>query len=229
MRMLLTAMLCVTALTLFAQQPVLDDLFGGDGGGVDVSEGIGATPPAGANNTQRPGNAETPPVNPFEAAAEAMEGGRMGMGMDMGMEMDMDGMDEGYGMMDGGGGGPEEMMMGGMGGMMGGGMMGEYIPDPEQVFQRGLQRAIRSLRNAENDEQKTALKGYIKTALEQRYTRMIDMRRKELDRLKAQISKLEQDLKRREAAKKRVVEVQMQSVELASEGLLELGDLQRNR
>ena len=139
----------------------------------------------------------------------------------------------GMGGMMGGMGGMEDMadaMGGGMDmGMGGGGMDGmmgaDFEPDPEQVFRQGLQRAIRALSKARNDEQRDILKGYVKKALEERYARMINSRRQELDRLKAQISKLEQDLVRRESAAKRVIEVQMQSVELASEGLLEFGEL----
>lgn len=231
MRYLLATFMCVTVLTLVAQQPGGNNPLGGDdpfgsGGSDPFAAGGGdgaADDPVGVNEfttdsgqgAAAPGAqpALSPPPNPFQAASDSMSD----MDMEMGMEMEGGGM-----------GGPpagemmmEDMMMGGMGG----GMMA--APNPEDVFQNGLQRAIRTLRKTDNPQHKTALKGYIKTALEQRYTRMIEMRRQELQRLRDQLTNLDKDLQRRQAAKNRVIEVQMKSVELAAEGLLELGDLQR--
>ncbi|MEM8669589.1 MAG: hypothetical protein AAGG48_18830 [Planctomycetota bacterium] len=153
-----------------------------------------------ATPKQKPGNPFRVPTNPGLRSG----GGAPGMDMGMGDMADFDDMEEmfGYGAM---------------------GSTGAF--DPEDFFRRALQRAIRGLREAENDDDRTTIKGYIKTALEERYSRMIKKRREDLEGLKAKIQKLEQDLKRRESAAKRVIEVQMQSVELASEGLLELGEL----
>lgn len=99
-------------------------------------------------------------------------------------------------------------------------------PSPDQVFRLGLQRAIQSLKKAKTDEESEVLRGYVRTAFSDRYDRLIASRKKDLDKLKRSVAKLESDLKRREAAKDRVVQLQLQSVQLAAEGLLELGELQ---
>ncbi len=128
---------------------------------------------------------------------------------------------DGMGMMAGMGGQNDiaEMMTGGMG-------EAEFGPSADDLFRQGLQRAIYSLNAAQTDEQKEIIRGYIREAFEDRYLKMISERKRDLEKLKASVAKLESDLERREAAKDRVVQVQMQSVQLAAEGLLELGDLQ---
>jgi hypothetical protein len=143
----------------------------------------------------------------------------------------------GYGMM-GVGGGDMEGMMGSFEEMedeemgmdmveMGMGMgTGGAASSQDQRFRRGLQRAIQSLQQAKTDSEKETLRGYVRDAFDDRYTKMIASRKGDLERLKRSVAKLESDLKRREAAKERVVQVQMQSVQLAAEGLLELGELQ---
>jgi hypothetical protein len=132
------------------------------------------------------------------------------------------------------GGGMEGMGTGGMEEMMadmemdtGMGMGMEYTEIlPDELFRRGLQRAIHSLKNAKSDEEGDALRGYVRAAFSERYDKMIVDRKRDVAKLKKSIAKLEQDLKRREFAKERVVQLQLQSVQLAAEGLLDLGDLQ---
>ena len=162
---------------------------------------------------QRPAktpDANSPRVpNPFEVQPAA-GGMGMGMGMNMGFEEGFSGME-----MDYGGVGMEDMMV----------EIGSEI-SPDQQFRQGLQRAIQALKKATTDNEKETLHGYIRDAFEDRYAKMITARRRDLDKLKQSVAKLESDLKRREAAKDRVVQVQMQSVQLAAEGLLELGELQ---
>ena len=99
-------------------------------------------------------------------------------------------------------------------------------PDLEANFRRGLQRAIKMLKKSKNETSKEIIRDYIRTAFSQRYDRMIDQRKKDVERLRKSITQLENDLQRRTAAKKRVVELQLQSVQLAAEGLLEIDDPQ---
>ena len=155
---------------------------------------------------------KTKVANPFDAKLSSagmgmgeMMGGAMGGAMG-GMGDDMEGMG----------------MMSDMG--MGSGM--EAGPSPDQLFRHGLQRAIQSLKKAKTDSEREVLRGYIRIAFEGRYENLIARRKQDLERLKRSVVKLEDDLKRREAAKDRVVQLQLQSVQLAAEGLLELGELQ---
>ncbi len=149
-----------------------------------------------------PGNpaAAAPAVgDPFDI--KAAEHNAMGEGMEMGYG-EMGGMEEMYGM----------------------GM--DASPSPDELFRLGLQRAITALKKAKTEPEKTALQGFIRKAFSERYDRSIKRRKRDLDRLKEQIAKLEQELGRREAAKERVIQLQLESVQLASEGLLELNELQ---
>ena len=138
--------------------------------------------------------------NPFSESAQAADvESSVGYGS-MGMDLDM-----------------EE----GLGGM-GMGMAGGNAPDPEERFGRGLRLAIKMLKQTEDDAQKEVIRGHIRTAFEQRYDRLIAKRKEDVQRLRDSIAQLESDLSRRIAAKTRVVELQLQSVQLAAEGLLEL-------
>lgn len=121
--------------------------------------------------------------------------------------------------------GPGMVMGMGMGGMEMGGMEGYAASSPEQLFGEGLQRAIRALRLANNDQTKETLRRHIRTAFEERYERMIATRKKDIARLKRSVAKLEAEMQRREAAKDRVVQLQLQSVQLAAEGILEPNEL----
>lgn len=127
------------------------------------------------------------------------------------------------GMMGGGMSTGEGDMMGmeGMEGMM---MEGEG-PSPDDAFRIGLQRAIKALGKADSQEDKRALQEYVREAFADRYDKMLAGRKQDLDRLKKQIANLETDLDRRAKAKDRVIQLQLQSVQLAAEGLLDLNDL----
>ena len=202
MKCLLFTLVLISTSIVVAQPPGSDSL------------GDGATDqPQSGKPTTKKANAIP---NPFEStergSGDMMGGGMGGMGMggmsDMGGDMVMTeyGMDMGMGM---------DMVTGGMGiGMT-----------AEDAFRRGLQRAIVALGNAKSEPEKETLRQYVRQALESRYLRMIADRQREVEQLKQSVAKLESDLKRRESAKDRVIEVQMQSVQLAAEGLLQLGDL----
>ena len=145
-----------------------------------------------------------------------MGGEEMGMAGGAGMGMGM-GMDGGTGMM----GGMEDYDYGGdYGGMNG--LGGHSMSPADRRFQTGLQRAIAAIRKSESEEDQTTLLNFVRRAFEERYDESIQSRQKQLLQIKQRVAKLESELKRREAAKSRVVEVQLQSVQLAAEGLLEL-------
>lgn len=156
-------------------------------------------------NLPNPFESPPPPAGMMGGADEMMEMGmggmeEMDMGMGgMGMDMDMD-MDMGMGMM---------------------GAVG-----PEDYFRSGLQKAIRMLQNVKTDTDRKTLQNYIRVAFEERYDRMMQRRKQDLDSLRKGIEKLEMELKRRVEAKERVVQLQLQSVQLAAEGLLDASDLQ---
>ena len=147
--------------------------------------------------------------NPFDE--NPMGGGMGGMG----------GMYEGSGDMGMG-------MDGGMGGMdMGMGGYGmEEAPTSDYVFRFRLKNAIKRIGAAKSEQEKATLMQYTEKGLEDHYDEMIVRRRKDLARLKKSLAQLETDLTRREAAKERVVKLQLQSAILASEGLLDLKSLQ---
>ncbi|TWT84314.1 hypothetical protein CA13_57910 [Planctomycetes bacterium CA13] len=163
-------------------------------------------------STAVPNPFDIPPGSSDMMGMGGMYGGeisdRMGGGMDGGM--DLGSMDSGS-----------------MGGYdMGGYGMEAPPPNLEQQFRQGLQRAITMLRQAKSDQQKEKLREYIRGAFEAKYDRMMAQRQKDLDELRKGIEKLESELKRRGEAKDRVVQLQLQSVQLAAEGLLDPGDLQ---
>ncbi len=108
---------------------------------------------------------------------------------------------------------------------MDGMMMDSMSNSRDQIFRLGLQRAIAALQKAKTEQEKQVLQGFVRKALSERYDRMISSRQEDLNKLKKKIAKLESDLKRREAAKDRVIQLQLQSVQLAAEGLLELNEL----
>ncbi|TWU06389.1 hypothetical protein [Stieleria varia] len=119
-----------------------------------------------------------------------------------------------------------EMMDGYGSGMMEMGMGMEAAPSPDDMFRANLPRAIEQLKRSKTPEERAALQNYIREAFENRYDRMMNDRKKDIERLRASLAELESDLRRRTAAKDRVVQLQLQSVQLAAEGLLELNDLQ---
>lgn len=156
-------------------------------------------------------------VDPFEQARleslpRANAGDMMGMGADMGMD---DGGMDGYGM----GMGEMDMGMGEMGMDM---EMGASEPDPDSIFRRGLQLAIAQLREAKTPAKKETLRAYLRNAFQNRYDNVMQKRQKDLDDLKKRVSDLQADLERRVAARDRVISLQMQSVELTAEGLMQI-------
>ncbi len=219
MRFTILFSLCLIATTSLAQS---NSPFGGgdpydsgsDATGGDPFGSNSATPGSDADDTsakKRPGKV----LNPFDRSL-GLRGmrsmGMMGYGKeDEGMEMYMEGMEM------------EDMDMGMEMDVMSGMMMGESRPTEDQLFQAGLQRAITALRIAKSENEKKQLLSYIRHAFTVRYEQTIARRRDELKKIKDRVAELESELVRREAAKSRVLEVQMQSVQLAAEGLMEIG------
>ena len=99
-------------------------------------------------------------------------------------------------------------------------------PTAEVVFNVRLQRAIEILKSSKDAGKKKALQGFIKDAFSQRYDQMMSVRNQDITRLRKRLATLEADHQRRVAAKERVVQLQLQSVQLAAEGLLDLNDIQ---
>lgn len=143
---------------------------------------------------------ETPP-NPFEMPSEA--GGYGGYG-EMG----------GY---PGGGGGYGGGMMGEGYGEMGG-YGGGSPPDP---FRAGLDRLLDMLREAKSEAEKKQLMEYAREALAKRYKQQLERREAEISDLERRLDALRQEQQRRNDAAERIVDLQMRSLELAAEGLLE--------
>ncbi len=119
--------------------------------------------------------------------------------------------------------------MGGYGAMGGG--MGMSMSDgngmyPDDRFRSQLRMAIARISSSDNDQEKAELMQFTQAALAQQYDAMITRRKAELQRLKDSLLKLENDLQKRETAKDRVIKLQMQTVTLAAEGLLDLNTLQ---
>ncbi len=134
----------------------------------------------------------------FGGMGDMYGSGDMGMGMSGGMGMGMGGMD--YGM--------------------------EAAPTSDDLFRFRLKNAIKRIGAAKSEQEKATLMQYTEKGLADHYDEMVVRRRKDLERLKKSLAQLETDLSRREAAKERVVKLQLQSAILASEGLLDLKSLQ---
>ena len=114
----------------------------------------------------------------------------------------------------------------GMDDMMGMGMDVDMGPTEDELFRANLPLAIEQLKQSKTPEQRATYQLYIREAFEQRYDRMMAERKQDIERLRKSLNELESDLTRRSAAKDRVVKLQLQSVQLAAEGLLEMNDLQ---
>ena len=143
-------------------------------------------------------------ANPFQTPVtlddmDDMDGMDMDMGMDMG-SMSMGDMSDPHG--------------------------APAAPTAEVVFNVRLQRAIEILKSSKDAGKKKALQGFIKDAFSQRYDQMMSARNQDITRLRKRLATLEADHQRRVAAKERVVQLQLQSVQLAAEGLLDLNDIQ---
>ncbi len=196
--------LCVSLVASAAWSQAPDDKASGDKSNFGEAANLKATTDiAGTETSSKP----KPPIpNPFEQPT-VMAGGEMedDMGMDMSMDMAM-GMSMGMGDM--------------------GGMEMDMEPSADELFRVNLSRAIAQLKKAKTDEERAVLQKYIREAFEQRYDRMMTQRKEDIQRLSTSLTALQRDLKRRIAAKDRVIGLQLQSVQLAAEDLLDLNDLQ---
>lgn len=132
----------------------------------------------------------------------------------------MGGYASGLGVMPGGPGGG----YGGAAGGYGGGMSSE--PSPSDLFQTAVRNSVQRLARAKTDAEKQKLLETVRSAFHERYQQAIAQRQGELDRLEQQLQQLRQDLERRRAAEQKIVEVQLRTVELAGEGLVELSSQQ---
>lgn len=110
-------------------------------------------------------------------------------------------------------------------GMKGG--YGGWVPPPteEQRFQLGIRRVVKSLEQAETEEEKERLLELGRKGLELQYQRKLNERKAELEKLRRQLEQLETDYGRRVQAMPRIIDLQLESLKLASEGLLNLEDV----
>ena len=111
-------------------------------------------------------------------------------------------------------------------GEYGGGYGGEGQLSPSQLFQQAIQVAVMRLAQAESDAQKQKLLEVVRGAFNERYEQAIARRQQQLEQLEKQLQQLREDLERRRSAQQKVVEVQLRTVELAGEGLVELSSKQ---
>lgn len=91
----------------------------------------------------------------------------------------------------------------------------------EARFKHALAMLIDQLAAAESSTAKSTLLGYAREALTERYTEQIELRRKEISRLEGRLKELKEDLAKRSARAEQVVNLQLNSLELASEGLID--------
>jgi len=91
----------------------------------------------------------------------------------------------------------------------------------EARFKHALSMVIEQLASAETSSAKKTLLGYAREALTERYTEQIELRRKEISRLEMRLKELKEDLAKRSARAEQVVNLQINSLELASEGLID--------
>lgn len=91
----------------------------------------------------------------------------------------------------------------------------------EARFKHALSMLIEQLASAETNSAKETLLGYAREALTERYTEQIELRRKEISRLELRLKELKEDLAKRSARAEQVVSLQINSLELASEGLID--------
>jgi hypothetical protein len=151
-----------------------------------------------------------------------------GMGSGGGMAPGGPGMGSGGGMALGGSGmgGPG---MGydygnGMGGMGDGPMIGpdgKVISMKDYRFMTGLGTLLDRLSKASSDSQIQQLKESARKAFKARYAEQLQARESKIAELEAQIADLKIEQQRRADAADRVVDLQMQSLELAAEGLMD--------
>lgn len=171
--------------------------------------------------------------NPFRAWRLALEQQALkpqaGMDLGMGMEGGYGGVGigmtggEGYGMVAPGGAGgfPGAGGYSGAGGYAG----GDYgqAASPSELFQKAVRDSVQRLAQAKTEAEKQQLLEAVRTAFHERYQQAIAQRQRELNRIEKQLQQLREDLERRRAAEQKVVEVQLRTIELAGEGLVQLG------
>ena len=121
--------------------------------------------------------------------------------------------------------GAADMGMGGFGDMDMEGFGGGGAQSNKALFNRGLQNAINRLKSTKDEKVRANLKASIREAFALHYDEMIKQRTKDISMLQSELNELQSELKRRKDAKDRVVDLQLQSVQLAAEGLLDLGGL----
>lgn len=91
-------------------------------------------------------------------------------------------------------------------------------PDP---FRAGLARLLDMLPKAKSEEEKKQLLEYAREALTKRYQQQLENREREIRNLELRLTALRDEQQRRSDAAERIIELQMKSLELAAEGLLE--------
>ncbi len=92
--------------------------------------------------------------------------------------------------------------------------------DPEaEMFHASLRKGISYLKNAKTNEERKSMEGQIKQALSDRFERQLAKREQEVAAIEERIKKLKEELARRRATAARVVDVQMETVRLAAEGI----------
>lgn len=170
---------------------------------------FGLDPPAAFSS--QPGDAKpptetTPPPSTGTAGSGAETGARMGgmMGAMAGEMMMGSGMED-AGMMEGGVGLSRHMMGGPAGGI-------PYI-------QVQLRREATRLRQAKTVEAKERSKKAMEALLSDYFDRDMGRRQAELDQVKQRVAKLEALFEKRQAAKKEIIELQLQMTINESEGL----------
>ena len=96
-------------------------------------------------------------------------------------------------------------------------------PSPSDLFQQAVRRSVKQLKSAKTEAEKQKQLELLRSAFNERYERALVRRQQDLDKLEQRLQKLQEDLQHRREAQEKVVEVQLRTVELAGEGLVELG------
>ncbi len=127
------------------------------------------------------------------------------------------------------------MGAGGMPGMPGGGMsgggMGGFAMSArtrkDLAFQNGLVRTLEQLKKTTDPEEKKVLLQYARDAFSKRYQEQLKERATTIESLERKLNQLKEDHKRRADATERIVDLQMKSLDLVAEGLLDSQQLLR--
>lgn len=124
----------------------------------------------------------------------------------------------GYGEYGGGGASPYG---GGGASPYGGGSPYGSPTSPNMLFQQAVRQTVKRLAAASTEAEKRKLLDLVRAAFNERYERAIATRQQELDELEQRLQALRADLDHRREAQEKVVDVQVRTVELAGEGLVE--------